>query len=151
MNVLIKREYDYAIRICAYLAGNYQKGPISLADISQKLFITRPFATKIIYKLKQHQIVGTTQGKFGGVYLNRPPEKLSFYIVLQAMGFDFALNECIKNPNICPLVSHCKIHLFFVKQNNYLIRQLQEAMISEFAFSDSNLAPKINVASAKGG
>ncbi|NOY77692.1 MAG: Rrf2 family transcriptional regulator [Calditrichaeota bacterium] len=151
MNVLIKREYDYAIRICAYLAGNYQKGPISLAAISQKLFITRPFATKIIYKLKQHHIIGTTQGKRGGVFLTYPPEKLSFYKILQAMGFDFALNECIKNPNICPLVSHCKIHLFFVKQDHYLMRQLQEAMISEFIFGDSDLEPKPNGTHKKGG
>ncbi len=86
MNSLITREYDYAIRICAYLAGKKDQGPVSIFQISQKLFITRPFATKIVYRLKQHSILTTTQGKDGGVSLNANPETLSVYNILRVYG-----------------------------------------------------------------
>jgi DNA-binding IscR family transcriptional regulator len=52
----VKREYDSAIRICAYLAGNYRKGPISISQIFEKLFINRSFATKIVFQLKNRPI-----------------------------------------------------------------------------------------------
>ena len=53
MNSYITKELDYAIRISAYLAGYYQKGAIPVSRISQRLRITKPFATKIIYRLRQ--------------------------------------------------------------------------------------------------
>jgi DNA-binding IscR family transcriptional regulator len=56
----VKREYDYAIRICAYLAGNYRKGPIFISQISEKLFITRPFAIKSVFQLKNRTIAEFT-------------------------------------------------------------------------------------------
>lgn len=139
MAVFIKREYDYAIRICAYLAGHYTQKPIPLSSIASKLFISRPFATKIVYQLKKLAIINTVQGKDGGVFLNRPPEQLSFYDVLDAMGFDSSLNECLVNPGICPLVADCKIHDFFARQQNELLEKLKTTVISKYAFDDRDL------------
>ncbi|MCK4558231.1 MAG: hypothetical protein KAV45_00505 [Calditrichia bacterium] len=47
MNSLIKREFDYAIRICAYLTGKKGQGTVSISQISQKLL--QSFKNKIIY------------------------------------------------------------------------------------------------------
>ncbi len=82
MTTFIKREYDYALRICAYLAEHYQEGPISLGTISDKLFISRHFANKIVHKLKKNNLIVTVQGKQGGIYLNRNPQELSLYEIL---------------------------------------------------------------------
>jgi len=139
LNVIIKREFDYAIRICAYLAGNYNSGPISLSKVAEKLFITRPFATKIVYKLKKNKIIATVQGKEGGVFLNQIPNELSIFSILQAMGFDSTINECIKHQKLCPLVATCKIHQFFSDQEKIMINAFKGKMISEFAFSDKEL------------
>ena len=139
MNVFIKREYDYAIRMCAYLAGRDSDHPISLGLVSQKLAISRPFASKIIFKLRQKNIIGTTQGKYGGVYLKSDPHKLSLLDILKAMDFDSTLNECLHNPQICPLIPVCKIHVFFLQQETQLLNTLKEKKIIEFAFSDADL------------
>jgi len=139
MNVFIKREYDYAIRICAYLAGQDSNQPISLGLLSQKLAISRPFATKIIFKLRQKNIIGTVQGKRGGIYLKADPYKLSLLDVLKAMDFDSTLNECLHNPQICPLISICKIHAFFLQQEIQLLNTLEDKKIIEFIFSDADL------------
>jgi Rrf2 family transcriptional regulator, nitric oxide-sensitive transcriptional repressor len=137
MPVFIKREYDYAIRICAYLAGNYKKGPIPVSKIAELLYISKPFATKIIYQLTSKKIITSVQGKAGGVYLSHNPERLSLFAILQAMNFDSTINECIKVPTLCPLKAACKIHDFFYKQESALINNLKEATIAEFAFDNS--------------
>ncbi len=139
MTAFIKREYDYAIRICAYLAGYYKKEYIPVPEVSKKLVLTVPFTTKIVHQLKNKNIIETTQGKYGGIRLNVPPRELSFFDILNAMGFDMTVNECLKNPQICPIVSNCKIHQFFFSQEQMMIENLKRATIKNFIISDEEL------------
>jgi len=140
MAVFIKREYDYAIRICAYLANFYPDKHIPVPEVSKKLFLTIPFTTKIVHQLKKGKIIDTVQGKYGGIKLLIEPKKLSFYDVLDAMGFDMTVNECLKNPQICPLISSCKIHRFFGGQEQMIIDNLKSARIADFIITDDQLA-----------
>ena len=137
MSVFFTRENDFAIRICAYLAGKKPGAPIPVSMISQKLFITRPFATKIIYKLKTKKIVDTVQGKSGGIFLKVNPEQLSLFDILEATEFDSHLNECLKIHTICPLEKKCGIHNFFLEKEEDLFQSLKEKKISEFKIFDS--------------
>ena len=139
MAAFIKREYDYAIRICAYLVSFYKKEYKSVPEISKKLYLTVPFTTKIVHQLKNNNILETIQGKYGGIRLKVSPEKLTFYDILYAMGFDMTINECIKNPSICPLVENCKIHLFFLSQEYMMIKNLKNATINDFKITDAEL------------
>ena len=143
MNSLIKREFDYAIRICAYLAGKKGQGAVCISQISKKLFITRPFATKIVYSLKQYKILNTTQGKEGGVSLNVNPETLSVYNIFEAMGFDNSVNECLKIPGFCPLVKTCKIHSFFIEQEEKLLQSFKNKMIKDFVIQESDFIQQV--------
>jgi len=139
MPVFFTRENDYAIRMCAYLAGKGNNQPVPISDLSKKLFITRPFATKIIYNLKINNIVDTVQGKTGGVFLRKDPNTLSIYTILKALGFNSSLNECLHKPGFCPLQPTCKIHVFFLEQENKLIDTLKNKFINEFIFYDDDL------------
>lgn len=140
MAVFIKREYDYAIRICAYLAGFNKKEHKSVPEVSKKLYLTVPFTTKIVHKLKNNNIIETIQGKYGGIRLKVSPNKLSFYDILYAMGFDMTINECLKNPSICPLIDYCKVHRFFLSQEDMIIETLKSATINNYIITDKELA-----------
>lgn len=139
MNAFIKREYDYAIRICAFLAGVTDKKPVALSQISKLLQISRPFAAKIVYQLRQKDIIRSTQGKYGGIFLHREPEQLSVYEILLAMDFDSTINECIQNPTICPLTGICKIHAFLEEQEQTLVANLKAKKISDLQFTVEDL------------
>jgi len=132
MNVYIKREYDYAIRICIYLAGQKENSIIPLSTISRELLITRPFATKIVHQLKQKGIIGSVQGKMGGVFLNKNPEDTSILDVLEALNFDSTFNECLKTENFCPFSGQCKVHHFYAELENLILKNMQDRKISEF-------------------
>ena len=140
MAVFIKREYDYAIRICAYLASYYKREYLSVPEVSKKLFLTIPFTTKIVHQLKNENIIETIQGKYGGIRLKADPTKLTFYDILFAMGFDMTINECVKTPKICPLVDHCKIHIYFTDQEQMLVENLKNATINDFKITDDELS-----------
>jgi Rrf2 family nitric oxide-sensitive transcriptional repressor len=139
MAVYIKREYDYAIRICAYLASFYKKEYISVPEVSKKLYLTIPFTTKIVHQLKNNNIIETAQGKYGGIRLKVSPNKLSLYDIVYAMGFDMTINECLKNPRICPIVHNCKVHRFFLSQEQMIIENLKNATIKDFIITDDEL------------
>ncbi len=138
-NVFIKREYDYAIRICAYLAGRNDGTPVPIPEVARKLFITRPVVHKIVNHLKKNGILLTVQGKQGGILLAQKPDTVSLLDVLKAMGFSSTLNECLVRPSICPLVATCHIHEFFLEQERSLLKNLEEKTLADFAFSDKDL------------
>ena len=142
MNTLIKREYDYALRICAYLAGKFQS-LVSISRLSKVLLISRPFTTKIIYRLKNENIVSTVQGKDGGVYLSHPPETVTVYDVLLAMGFDSNLNECLAEGHQCPMEGHCRLHSFFYQQEKLLIDSFKKKKLSDVLMTDDQLTSTI--------
>ena len=139
MYYLAKREYDYAIRICAYLAGSGSEAHFSIGQLATKLLISKPFTTKIVYKLKKHKIVNTTRGKNGGVSLAIIPSKLSFYQIFEAMGLERSVSQCIKEDGFCPLPSPCNIHQFFINQEIKIIKDLKEATINNYAFSNDSI------------
>lgn len=139
MYYLAKREYDYAIRICAYLAGNGDKAQFTIEELSTVLLISKPFATKIIYRLKNNKIVNTTRGKKGGISLAINPANLSFYQIFEAMGLVRSVSDCIKEENFCPLPAPCNIHQFFINQEIKIIEDLKKATINNFAFSNNNI------------
>ena len=141
MNTFIKREYDYAIRICAYLAGFEHKKPVPLPKVAKVLFITKPFATKIVHKLMNAGITGSVQGKAGGIYLNENPTNLSLFHILKAMHFNSTLNECIEEHHRCPLLKTCKIHEFFIEAEQNLFDKFKNKMISDLIIKDTDISP----------
>ncbi len=147
MTVLIKREYDYAIRICVFLSDAYGGKPIALSKIAKQLSLTRPFASKIVHQLRKKEIIGSIQGKLGGIFLKVDPAKLSVMDVLEAMDFNSTLNECIGNHNICPFIGVCDIHAFFKEQEEQLFGRFREKPIADFSFKNKkniNLIDGIN-------
>jgi Rrf2 family nitric oxide-sensitive transcriptional repressor len=135
MKTLISREHDYALRIVAFLAGRKSESPISVKEISEKLFISKSFTARIVHKLTKSKILGTVQGKFGGVFLKADPQELSLFDILTIMGFDSRLNACLYKHYICPLEGSCKFHRFFVGLEKQIFSILKTKKISEFEFS----------------
>ncbi len=139
MNPFIKREYDYAIRICAFLAGQEKGRAIPLSRIVKLLVIPKAFATKIAHKLKKAGVIDSVQGKTGGIFLHMEPHTLSILDILKAMNFDSTLNECIYHHDICPLVGVCHIHNYFREEERRLLKSFENKKIAELAIRMSDM------------
>jgi Rrf2 family transcriptional regulator, nitric oxide-sensitive transcriptional repressor len=135
---LYKKDFDFAIRICSYLAGNKKNKPIPVSEISKKLLITKPYTTKIIYLLRKGNIVSSTQGKNGGIFLKKNPKSIFLLDILNCMGLTETVSECITEEHFCPLPAPCKIHSYFMNIENKLLDELKKKKLSQFSFSDSD-------------
>ena len=139
MYYLAKKDYDYAIRICAYIAGSGATEHFTIQRLSTKLLISKPFTTKIVYQLKKNKILSTNRGKNGGVTLAVNPTKLTFYQIFEAMGLVESVSACINKKGFCPLPPPCKIHKYFIDYENEIIDKLKNTTINNFSFSDSEI------------
>jgi len=135
----VKREDDYAIRISAFLASEFPNGFRAISDIATRLSLSKPVASKIIHKLKIGGIVNSVRGRNGGVKLVNNPNSISFLDILKAIGFNSTINECLVNSSVCPLISFCKIHLFWKKMEHNIINTLSKTYLSEFIINESDL------------
>jgi len=139
MASFIKREFDYAIRIMAYLAGKSGKWPIPVSHLSKVLFLSKNYVNKIIFQLRQAGLIDSVQGKYGGLALHNRAEDISILDILLAMGFKESLNECTKNHDICPLSGFCLIHTFFKEQEDILFQQFRDKKLSALIIRDQDL------------
>lgn len=135
MKSYISREQDYALRITTYLADLKPDETLPLREITRRLYISRNFAGKIIGRLKTHGILKTIQGKQGGVMLAKPPEKISIYDVLNAMGFKIRFNLCLAEDFYCELIDICKFHNLFNEQEQLVHDNFKRLTIKEFRFN----------------
>jgi len=135
MQSFISREQDYALRITARLAELKAGEQISIREISKDMFISKIFAARIVHKLKLAGIIGTTQGKAGGVFLLQNPKKLTAFDVLTVVGFKVKYNNCLYDDFKCELKEACRFHGFFNRQEILMAEQLKKMKISDFTFN----------------
>lgn len=135
MHTFISREQDYALRITARLAELKKGEQLSVRELSQSMFISKIFAARIVHKLKIAGILGTNQGKTGGVFLNSSPKKLTAFDVLNVIGFKVKYNNCLSDHFNCALLGSCRFHGFFHTQEDALMAQFKKMKISDFLFN----------------
>ena len=135
MLTFITREQDYALRIVAMLAGLKKDEQISIKNLSQKLIISKNFAARIAHKLIRGGILGSKQGKAGGIFLLKDPKKLSMYDVLNIIGFRTRINICLEDSFVCGLSDNCKFHNLFNSIEKDIYKKLKEEKISDFVLA----------------
>jgi Rrf2 family protein len=65
----------------------------------------------VVTRLAAANLVVTTRGSEGGLSLARPASEISLLQVVEAMEGPLALNQCVVEPGICPLVPACTVHV----------------------------------------
>jgi len=132
MQTYITKEQDYALRITSELATLKQKEQLPVSELSKRLYISKNFAARIVHTLAKSGILITTQGKYGGVSLNRNAEKLSVYEVLYTIGFKTKFNECLDERFHCEFSNKCLFHSFFDEEEKKFHERMKSKMISDF-------------------
>jgi Rrf2 family nitric oxide-sensitive transcriptional repressor len=132
MQTYISREQDYALRITSALAELKENEQLPVSELSKRLYISKNFTARIVHKLKKSGILSTTQGKYGGVSLNRKPDELSLYEVLDTIGFKTKFNKCLDERFHCVFSNKCLFHSFFDEEESKFHERMKKKMISDF-------------------
>ena len=71
---MISKKTQYGLKALGYLASNYGKGPVLIAEISEEKKIPIKFLENILLQLKQNNILESKKGKGGGYMLAAHPK-----------------------------------------------------------------------------
>lgn len=95
----------YGLRAMIALAQDYQKGPISLAEIAKSEDISLSYLEQLIAALRRAGLVGGTRGAHGGYQLTIDPASITAGQVVRALEGPIAPAECVSEGAVS---SYCR-------------------------------------------
>ena len=129
----ISRHTDYAARIVLHLAAAPQGQLVTVEELADRGLIPGPFARRLVPWLTRAGIVETVRGAGGGVRLGRPAEQISLGDVVRAMEGGVTLNQCVEEPESCPLTTACPVHQVWSEVTRELEARLDATRFSDLA------------------
>jgi len=92
---MISKKTKYGLKALIYLARQYDKGPILIADLAHEENIPKKFLEAILLALKNNGILQSKKGKGGGYYLARHPKTITFGQAIRIMEGPLAPVPCV--------------------------------------------------------
>lgn len=92
---MISKKTKYGLKALIYLARQYDKGPILIADLARDENLPKKFLENILLSLKNNGILQSRKGKGGGYYLGRHPGKITFGQAIRVMEGPLAPVPCV--------------------------------------------------------
>jgi Rrf2 family iron-sulfur cluster assembly transcriptional regulator len=84
----------YAVTALLDLALNEDKGPINLADISERQGISLSYLEQLFSKLRKRSLVSSVRGPGGGYLLGREKSEISIASVVDAVSESMDATKC---------------------------------------------------------
>ncbi len=144
----------YAVTAMLDLSINYQKGPITLADISKRQGISLSYLEQLFSKLRKNGLVDSARGPGGGYRLSREAGEIAVGEIITAVdekidatncgGKGNCLNggPCLTHELWCDLSKQIRDFLFDITLGQLVSnREQKEAMLSQLSDQSSSEKP----------
>ncbi len=92
---MLSKKTQYGLKALGYLAQQFGKGPILIADIANKKNIPLKFLESILLLLKTNKILSSKKGKGGGYYLANDPKLTSIATAIRIIDGPIAMLPCV--------------------------------------------------------
>ncbi|NRP56144.1 MULTISPECIES: Fe-S cluster assembly transcriptional regulator IscR [unclassified Marinobacterium] len=99
----------YAVTAMLDLALNKEKGPVSLADISERQGISLSYLEQLFAKLRKCALVTSVRGPGGGYQLNLECEQITVASIIDAVNESIDATGCNSQGN-CQAGETCLTH-----------------------------------------
>ena len=99
----------YAVTAMLDLALHAQKGPVSLADISERQGISISYLEQLFSKLRKNDLVSSVRGPGGGYRLSRDGAEIFVAQIIDAVDEKVDVTRCMGNGN-CQEGETCLTH-----------------------------------------
>lgn len=123
---MLSSRAKYALRACTYLAIRHAQPAWSLSpDIAEGEDIPRKFLEAILVELRDHGIVESRRGRYGGYRLARAPERIAASEVIRIVDGPLALAPCASRTQFAPCADCLDIELCALQP---MLRAARDAM-----------------------
>jgi len=134
---MLSKKTQYAFKALMHLAHEYDKGPVLIADISQKRKIPLKFLENILLELKRADILDSKKGKGGGYYFAVSPSEVSMAKVMRLLDGPIALLPCVslnfyEKCKNCDEKS-CGLHDMMVNVRDATLKILEKKSVGDIA------------------
>lgn len=120
----------YAVTAVLDIALNAEKGPVSLADISERQHISLSYLEQLFAKLRRDGLVKSVRGPGGGYQLGLPSEQISVGMIISAVNENIHVTKCLGRGN-CQSGVECLTHTLWEELSNRIESFLNEITLAE--------------------
>jgi len=114
----------YAVTAMLDLAIHFEKGSITLADISKRQGISLSYLEQLFAKLRKQGLVDSTRGPGGGYKLSRPPGNIPVLDVITAVDERVDATACDGEGN-CQDHARCLTHELWMDLSRQIYNYLE--------------------------
>ncbi|MHC4839439.1 MAG: RrF2 family transcriptional regulator [Planctomycetota bacterium] len=136
--LIFSRKSDYALRALMYLAQHKDAGPVTLNEITDKLFIPKAFLSKILQQLSRKGFIRSLKGPSGGFILAVDPVSLSLNEIVNEVDGEQRVFECFGMETSCNLTGDCCIHDVFKDVETEVTKVLERYSLGDLMVSQSS-------------
>ena len=98
---------DYGVRALVDMAQHADAGLIPAAAIAKRQAIPEAYLERLLNTLSRHGIIRSHTGPHGGHALAMPPADVSLGMVMNILGANEALLNCLDDPGVCVQADCC--------------------------------------------
>ncbi|HPP66455.1 MAG TPA: Rrf2 family transcriptional regulator [bacterium] len=128
----------YGVRALVELGMNYDKGPVLLKTISERQNISLKYLDHIFTSLKINGIIKKIKAKKGGYLLNRAPEDITLYDIIEAIEGIIQI-ACLNNSQMCERSDICGAKILWKDVNDKINEVLKSITLADFLKAEKKL------------
>ena len=121
------KKADYGIELMIVLAKNYGQGPVSLQRIAKEKKLPFKFLEQVVVPLRQAGLIGAKEGKGGGYFLKKKPEKISIAEIVEILEGPLRVGACFS----CPKATVCGQKDIWTEVGDKVRETIEEKMLGE--------------------
>ncbi|MFA6571782.1 MAG: Rrf2 family transcriptional regulator [Bacteroidota bacterium] len=118
--VLLSKASLYGIKAAIYLAKQAKGEYIAISKISKDTDIPFHYLTKILQEMRKKELICSSKGINGGVFLAKSPDEISLYQIIIAIDKQKSRTRDYLELNEAEEFIHSSLNSIFIKIENYI-------------------------------
>src|SRR5688500_16629270 len=120
----------FAVTAMVDLAMRQNRGPVTLASISERQHISLSYLEQLFGKLRRHHLVSSVRGPGGGYNLAQPPQGISVADIVSAVDEPMDATQCAGKEN-CHDDKRCMTHDLWATLNEKMHEYLASVTLAD--------------------
>ncbi|MDQ6958444.1 MAG: Rrf2 family transcriptional regulator [Mariprofundaceae bacterium] len=121
----------YAVSAMVDLSKHQHGGPVNLAAISERQFISLSYLEQLFRRLRESGLVKSVRGPGGGYLLNREPSEISVAETIRAVDEQIRATLCVNALRGCHRGHRCDTHELWDALGQHIYRFLDVVTLED--------------------